>query len=84
MRSHGMEKIVILYSAAVSDPNSYIPRSRVDDNEECNSFFWCICPQALYLHDFQSFLKMLLFCCSLPWQNISELPRVADTSPTYL
>jgi hypothetical protein len=34
-----MEKIVILDSAAVSDPNSYIPRSRVDDNEECNSFF---------------------------------------------
>jgi hypothetical protein len=35
-----MEKIIILDSAAVSDPNSYIPKSRVDDNEECNSFFW--------------------------------------------
>jgi hypothetical protein len=45
-----MEKIVILDSAAVSDPNSYIPRSRVDDNEECNSFFFgCICPQVFFV-----------------------------------
>jgi hypothetical protein len=34
---HG--KIVILDSAAVPGPNSYIPRSSVDDNEECNSIF---------------------------------------------